>query len=180
MSLFICLFLLARKSNLVPTSLKDLASHKCLLRSDVSAIEGNLLVSFNWSKTIQFGERVLQSPLLRLPHSFLCPVAAYEEMVKVVKGKPNEFLFMLPNGRPVTYYLFQKRFRSILDDIGLDSTLYSSHSFRRGFATFAFKNNVSADEVQILGDWHSDVYKRYISLNVADKLNILSGISHLF
>ena len=172
-------FLLARKSNLVPTSLKDKSSHKCLRRSDVSYIEENLLVAFKWSKTIQFGERILQTPLLRLPNSFLCPVNAYEEMIKVVSGKSDEFLFLLPSGRPVTYYLFQKKFRNIVDGIGLDSTLYSSHSFRRGFATFAFKNNVSADEVQILGDWHSDVYKRYISLDVTDKLNILSSIAHL-
>ena len=173
-------FLLARKSNLVPTVHQDIAKHKCLLRSDVTFMDHNLLVTMNWSKTIQFGERILQTPLLYLPHSPLCPVTAYRSMIDIVKARPEDCLFLLPNGRPITYYLFQKKFRSVLDDIGLDSTLYSSHSFRRGFATLAFKKNISADEIQLLGDWRSDAYKRYISLDVSDKLNIISSISKEF
>ena len=48
------------------------------------------------------------------------------------------------------------------------------------FATFAFRHNVSADEIQILGDWHSDVYNRYISLSVQDKLYIVRGVKEEF
>ncbi|WAR01476.1 hypothetical protein MAR_008034 [Mya arenaria] len=65
-------------------------------------------------------------------------------------------------------------------EIGIDSALYSSHSFRRGFSTLSFKNNASADKISILGAWRSDVYKRYISLNISDKLNIIRSISHNF
>jgi integrase len=133
-----------------------------------------------WSKTIQFGERLLQTPLLRLKGSHLCPVTAYDNMLKVVPVVSSDALFLLPNGKPVTYYLFQNKLRNVLNDIGLDSSLYSSHSFRRGFATLAFRNNVSSDEIQILGDWHSDVYKRYISLSIEDKCKIIKDISHIF
>ena len=70
--------------------------------------------------------------------------------------------------------MFQNRLRS---DLGYDSLKYSTHSFRRGFATFAFRSNVAADEIQVLGDWQSDVYKKYISLSVDDKLNILQSVS---
>lgn len=173
-------FLLARKSNLVPTVLQDVSNHRCLWRSDVSYFDGNLVVILNWSKTIQFGERILEVPLLKLPGSPLCPVNAYSNMLKMVKGKSNDCLFLLPGGRPITYYLFQKKLRSVLTDIGIDGHLYSSHSFRRGFATLAFRNNISSDEIQLLGDWKSEAYKRYISLEVSDKLNIISEMSHLF
>jgi len=173
-------FLLARKSNLVPTSSKDIVKSTGLLRSDVSEIGDNLLVTLKWTKTIQLGERVLKTPLLSLPGSVLCPVEAYRNLIKSVKGKPDDFLFLLSSGRPVTYYLFQRKLRDILGSLGYDASSFSSHSFRRGFATLAFKNNVTADEIQILGDWHSDVYKRYIALDVSDKLNIVKNISHCF
>jgi site-specific recombinase XerD len=101
-------------------------------------------------------------------------------MLKVIPGKSADALFLLPNGKPVTYYLFQNKLRQVLNDLGFDSSLYSSHSFRRGFATLAFKNNISSDEIQILGDWHSDVYKRYISLSIEDKCKIMKDISHVF
>ena len=70
--------------------------------------------------------------------------------------------------------------RSVLDELGIDSSLYSSHSFRRGFATFAFRNNIPADEIQILGDWRSDAYKRYISLSVEDKLDVFKSLHDHF
>ena len=77
----------------------------------------------------------------------------------------------------VSYYMFQKRLKSILTDLGYDSSKFSSHSFRRGFATFAFRSNIAADGIQISGDWHSDVYKRYISLSIEDKLDIIRSVS---
>jgi hypothetical protein len=134
----------------------------------------------NWTKPIQFGERLLQTPLLKLPGSCLCPVTAYDNMLKVIPGKSSDALFLLPNGKPVTCYLFQNKLRQVLNDLGFDSSLYSSNSFRRGFATLTFKNNINSDEIQILGDWHSDVYKRYISLSIEDKCKIIKDISHVF
>lgn len=173
-------FLLARKSNLVYTTLADIAQGKCLLRNSVLVKNEYLEVTINWSKTIQFGERSIVTPLIKIKNSVLCPYTAYMRMIKFVKAAPEDPLFILSNGKPVSYYLFQKRLRFLLDQLKLDSSLYSTHSFRRGFATFAFRNNVSADEIQILGDWHSDVYKRYISLSVQDKLDIFKSLHDQF
>ena len=53
------LFLFARKSNLVPTCRKDYKAKRFLLRKDVKFGTDHLLVHMKWSKTIQFGERVL-------------------------------------------------------------------------------------------------------------------------
>ena len=95
-------FLLARQSNLVPTSSKYIVKGKGFLRSDVSEMGDNLLATLNWTKTIQLGERVLQTSLLSLPGSVLCPVQAYRNLIKSVKGKPDDFLFLLSSGRSVT------------------------------------------------------------------------------
>ena len=91
--------------------------------------------------------------------------------------KENQPLFVLKNDKVVTYYMFQKKMRTLLSELDYDSENFSSHCFRRGFATFAFRSKVAADEIQILGDWHSDVYKKYISLSIEDKLNIIQSVS---
>ena len=48
--------------------------------------------------------------------------------------------------------------------------MFSSHSFRRGGATHAFRSKVPADLIQLHGDWKSDAYKKYLSLSMEDKL----------
>ena len=69
-SVFWCLFLfafflVARKSNLVPTNKSDIEAQHYLLRNDISSVGENLCVTTRWSKTIQFGQRLLKTPLLR-------------------------------------------------------------------------------------------------------------------
>lgn len=44
-------FLFARKSNLVPTTLKDLKNSRFLLRQDVTCKGDNLVITMKWSKT---------------------------------------------------------------------------------------------------------------------------------
>ena len=50
--------------------------------------------------------------------------------------------------RPVTYSLYLKKLREVLAKCDVDPRAYSTHSFRRGFASFAFKLNISADKIQ--------------------------------
>ena len=169
-------FLVARKSNLVPTSLSDIKKGHCLCRNNVEYFGDNLLVRTNWSKTIQFRERELKTPLLKLQDSVLCPVQAFTNLCKVSKLEPKSPLFLLDNGKPITYTLFQKKLKSCIEKIGLNPDDFSSHSFRRGFATFAFRERVSSDTIQILGDWKSDAYKNYIGLSIDDKLGVIKSL----
>ena len=91
-------FLFARKSNLVPTTFADLKKPKFLLRRDVTRIGDILLVTMKWSKTNQFGARVLQIPFIKIPHSPLCPVSAYKNMCSRVSAFEADPLFTLLNG----------------------------------------------------------------------------------
>ena len=163
-------FLFARKSNLVPTTVKDLKSSKFLLRQDICCKNGNLLVTMKWSKTIQFGDRILVTPLVSIPHSPLCPVAAYLKMRQVIKADTTDPLFTLSNRKPVFYEQYQLKLKELIDKIGLDSNLYSTHSFRRGGCTFAFKSKVPIDLIKSHGDWRSDCYQKYLSFSLEDKL----------
>lgn len=101
-SVFWCLFLFAfflfaRKSNLVPTTKSDLIKKKFILRKDVMVHSNYLLVCFRWSKTIQFGERILETPLVEIPGSILCPVKAFHNMCSLVDIHEEDPLFTLPN-----------------------------------------------------------------------------------
>jgi integrase len=173
-------FLVARKSNLVPTYKEDIVKGRYLRLTDIEEFDDYLLVKFNWSKTIQFGERQLCCPLIRFKDSRICPVSAYKRLLNL--NIKNEFgaVFASINGDIITYYRFQSKLRKCIKDIGLNSQDFSTHSFRRGFATLAFHNNVPPEHIQFMGDWKSDAYKCYLQLSWTDKMDILRNMFHEF
>ena len=91
-------FLFARKSNLVPDS-ENYVHKKFLLREDVQICDNVLVVNIKWSKTIQFGERMLKIPLLEIPGSDLCPLKAFKSMCKQfgLRIRIHYFLFLKRN-----------------------------------------------------------------------------------
>jgi hypothetical protein len=44
----------------------------------------------------------------------------------------------------------------LIKEIGEDPKQYSSHSFRRGGATWTFSSNIPSELIQLYGDWSSD------------------------
>ena len=169
-------FLLARKSNLVPTSQQDIENKRFLAIKDIKYFDNYILVHINWSKTIQFKEREIICPLIRMKDSRICPVTAFERLMVLKIKFCNGALFTLPSGSCITYQLFQKKLRSCLNNIGLEAKQYSSHSFRRGFTTLAFQSDIPPEHIQLLGDWKSDAYKSYLVLGWGDKMKILNQI----
>ena len=170
-----CLFLFAfaRISNLVPTSKSDMKDKKFLLRKNVSIGANYIIVSMNWSKTIQFGERVLQTPLIRIPGSVLCPVTAMSLCVKRLKPSQKILCFLyLTNGKCITYSKFQSKLRELISKLQINPDMYSSHSFRRGGSTWAFESGVPSDLIQFQGDWRSDAYKKYLTFSLHDKVQV--------
>jgi len=73
---------------------------------------------------------------------------------------------------PITYSKYQHRLRSWLQKIGLNSKLFSSHSFREGGATLAAQVGISSSLIQLMGDWKSDAYKKYIVCSLSDKFMV--------
>ncbi|CAG2206304.1 unnamed protein product [Mytilus edulis] len=61
--------------------------------------------------------------------------------------------------------------KDILEMCGLNSSKFSSHSFRRGGATWAFHSKVPSELIQFHGDWRSDAYKVYLEFDLQDKLS---------
>ena len=125
-----------------------------------------------WSKTIQSGERLLHTPLVAIPQSILCPVLAFKRMCSFIKASAEDPLFLLPSKRPVTYQMFQNKLKSCISKIGLDPADFSSHSFRRGGASLALRADIEADKIQLMGDWRSEAYKKYLTFSFEDKIQV--------
>ena len=75
-------FLMLRKSNIVPVSVTDFDPDKQLLRQDIKLFKAFFVVLIKWSKTSQFGSRLIQVSLVSIPSSVLCPVSAKANMIR--------------------------------------------------------------------------------------------------
>ena len=124
MSAFLCtFFLLARVSNIVPRTSASFDPSIHLCRGDIVSTFTGLVVLFKHTKTIQFGQRRLLLPLLRMSHSPLCPVQMYELMCSLIPATPESPAFLLPSksGRvvPVTKSQYVVLFRDMLRRAGI-------------------------------------------------------------
>lgn len=176
-----CLFLFAfllysRKCQFVPTSLSE-DNLEWLVRRDDIVFENNMLfVTFRKTKTRQSGEGLVV-PLAQVPGSCLCPVSAYNNMLRLVPAAPGSPAFILPDGSPIVYKDFHKILRGCLSILGLDAQKFSSHSFRRGGATFSFACGLPSECIQSQGDWRSDAYKLYIDINAKQRVVVAKTLA---
>ena len=153
--------------------------------SDVSVDDNANLLKINvrHTKTIQFGQRVLTVPIAHVPGSVMCPYTAVMDMlVSVSSIHPNGtsplFCFIKPNGvlSHLTHTSFVQLLKKILTQAGYDAALYSGHSFRRGGCTFSFKLGVSPTLIKLRGDWKSNAFERYISIDDAQHVSFAKAL----
>ncbi len=170
-------FLMLRKSNLVPLSQQNFDPQKNLCRGDITCAPDCMLVVIKWSKTIQFGERKLTLPLVAIDKSYLCPVRAFKKMTKL-NPAPEKGPAFVVRGKPVTYMQLQIGLREAIGKIGLEPKGYSSHSLRRGGATWAFRSRVPGELIQLHGDWASDAYKNYLHFPLESKFLVAKKMTN--
>ena len=165
-------FLMARKSNMVPSSWNKFVLNKHLSRGDIVVGKVGLLVYIKWSKTNQFGSRKLVIPIPRLPDSPLCPVDAFVSLCRLSPAPLHApaFTFCFHKSKCITHGSFVGILREALTHLGFKADLFSGHSFRRGGATTAFLSRVPGELIQLQGDWVSDAYRQYIDFDLQSKL----------
>lgn len=171
----LCMFFgLLRKSNVMPDNF-EAAKH--LRRRDVMFFPWGVTLLFRWSKVNQFKSRVFEVPLSRMKDSIFCPVQAiFNSLRHSATASPDgpAFVYML-NGKltAMTSAVFLSRIRACLEKSGLTSSEISTHSYRRGGATFCYALGFSADSIRMLGDWRSDCYQRYIDNDLKTRLQLV-------
>lgn len=170
-------FTFFRKSNVMPDSSLKFDSAKQVTRGSILIDEGKtlMIVKVTWSKTIQYSQRILYIPVCHIPGSTLCPVKAFAKLCELVPVSDTSPAFVYcRNGKviPLVYKVFVKQLRHWLTCIGIRCpNLYSSHSLRRGGATWAFQSGVSPELIKLQGDWQSDCYSRYINVSLSRKMS---------
>lgn len=173
-------YLMARVANIVPKSATSFDPRRHLTRGDVAVTSHGLIVTFKCTKTIQFGERCLHIPLLRIVDSPLCPVSIYLCMIRLVPTRHScpVFLLSAPIGLvPLTKRSCVSYFHSCLVAAGISNAQsFRGHSFRRGAASWAFSCGVPGELIQLYGDWSSDAYKIYLEFSLESKLALANQL----
>lgn len=93
----------------------------------------------------------------------LCPVQALSQFIIVRKhSSGSDPLFSFISGAPLSRQFFCKTLKSSLAWCGLDLHRYQSHSFRIGAACHAVARGVSETQLQVMGRWKSNAFRKYL------------------
>ena len=65
----------------------------------------------------------------------------------------------------LTQRVFVSKLRAMLVRVGVNPSIYSAHSFRRGGASYAFQLGLSPLQIKLRGDWASEAYERYVYIS---------------
>ena len=91
----------------------------------------------------------------------ICPVLALNHYFHL-RGTQLGPLFCFPDLKPVPRHFFIKNLKFNLNFCGLDTSLYQSHSFRIGGASFFASLGFSDEQIRLLGRWKTTTFRIYI------------------
>lgn len=97
--------------------------------------------------------------------SLFCPVWAIQNYI-AIRGRLPGPLFILPGGISVSKSFFQENLQLSLAWAGLKNNNIKGHSFRIGAASTAAMQGVPDDEIQRMGRWKSQAFKKYIRIPI--------------
>ena len=107
-----------------------------------------------------------------IPNSILCPEAALTTYFSLIPASSDSPVFLAPHGSGFTPFLaqhFNLFLKCCVSSIGEDPTHFSSRSFRKGGATFAFNCGAPIEFIKAQGDWKSDASLVYLTLSSSKK-----------
>ena len=137
-------------------------SRHALKVNDLLFVKQGLILNVRSSKTNQFNEFVTEIPIFANELSILCPVAWLREMLLFRKPHGNELLFnVLSKGewKPMTANWFNRMLKMYCN-----VPKVSSHSLRRGGASYMLQQKYRVAEVKQRGMWKSNCVYEYLSL----------------
>jgi len=163
-----------RKDNVTVDKEISFNSSANLSRGDFAPQTGNwenvfeapLWVRVRRSKTNQSRAKVHFVPLMPIPGSALCPVAAVVQAFALsptnnADSAPFYSVNSAGEFQPLSHQIFVRRTKELIFSIGRNPDDYSGHSFRIGAATLSFSLTPRHELIKDLGDWASDAYLGY-------------------
>ena len=170
-SFLIAFFCLFRKANVVPENSRSDFT-KIITRNDIEIDEENrkVYVYVGFSKTNQYRKFDHCIPIPENTDPCLDLFRHIKKLFDLVDAPPEAPAFSFSRTNFINYKSFTTRMKALLRYAGLNPDLYSGHSFRRGGASFLFSSGATQLMVQILGNWSSMVYTRYLYLSEEDRM----------
>ena len=157
-----------------PTSRQSFDSRYCLTRGDLKFKNGFWTVQIRWTKTIQTMNKIITAPLVPVPKCRqICPQHWITRMIKLIPAKNSEPLFLVrekTNRWPLSYGQISRLLGKWCLKAGLDPHQYTPHCLRRGGLNWAHRARVTCEALQIMGDWASAAYLRYVDLDLESRL----------
>jgi len=151
----------------------------CIHRSDVTVTPKGLILKVTYSKTIQYRERCHYVVLPYIKGHPLCPTSPLLRFMSLTTSCSDDVpLFSIPNvtGKPcspLTTSLFRRRLSGLTSKCpGLSGS--STHSLRRGGATWLLTSGVPVATIKILGDWKSDAIFKYLLPDTNSKFQLFT------
>ena len=165
---FFCLF---RKKNVCPESSEPSSEHTLRRKHIEIDLENNIVYIYcNFSKTNQFGASDLVIPVPGNADPKLDLVTHLSNLFSLVEAAPEQPAFTFAPGKFVHYRLFTDSLKSVLASCGMDPSLYSGHSFRRGGASFLYQVGGSILQIMSSGSWSSTCFTRYLFLTEEERM----------
>ena len=165
-----------RKSNVTADNINPSASTHCIARADVEVMQQQymLRVRVCSSKTNQYRERAVELLLHGHKGHPLDPVGAWQKHAasSPLPATAHAFDFIEAGKQhPLQYDVLRKALKHCFEAICGSTATVSSHSLRRGGATFAWHSGVRDILIQAHGDWKSMCYRDYIDASVDARLS---------
>ena len=180
-----CAMLLAffgcfRISNLVPVSKIKFDPVKHLKRDDIKFDMKFVLVYYKWSKTNQHSSKVAWIPIYPVSDSRFNIRIHLKSLFDIVNAPQDAPLFSYSKSNAHSKFSLIRLLDKCIYGSGLQLGDYSWHSFRRGAAVFAFELGLADSAVQLLGDWSSPAFKRYLEFAFVRKVSVAKKIAKSF
>ena len=99
--------------------------------------------------------------ITRQPDPFVCPMVNLQLYLQMRGNAPGP-LFVYQDGPVVLKSFFASKLSKCLKFLGLDTSLYKSHSFRIGAASLLASLGYADSEIRMIGRWKGDSFKKYI------------------
>ena len=149
------------------------SSDSALVRSDFVFRRWGMLVNVRRSKTIQFRERVLSIPVAAVDDPALCAVYWVRRHFRDTPAGQGEHAFRIRSrgvsvSMPYPFYLGAIKYLSARADLRPGS--FTSHSLRRGGATYLRMCGATIVEIKERGDWRSDAVFEYLKSLLSERL----------
>lgn len=113
---------------------------------------------------------MLAIPLVKMDSCELCPVKAYNEMLRLTPRDKESPLSLLNSGKHVYLFSFLRRFEKKLKRFVYIQIIIPLNLLREVWLHLLSGQAFYSDFIQLMGDWCSDAYKEYLQYSFNDKV----------